>query len=265
MSDQTVQPNPLLDRLQLPGETFRLPSQGLFYHNGELSEDTTNGEVHVFPMTTIDELMFRTPDLLYSGKAIDTVFGRCIPQVKKPQELLIKDVDYLLTCLRLITYGPTMAVTYTHTCADAKEQTYDIKLQPLVKQARAIDPTTIASSYSVKLGNGQTVKIRPTLFKTALELSQTTDFTDKVPSFDEVKKSLLTVIADTIDNIDDINDRKMIAEWIDKAPAGYIREIVGVIEKTGEWGVDFNVKEVCKDCEGEIEVSIGTNPIMLFS
>lgn len=265
MTEQTNKPNPLLERLQLPGETFRIPSQGLFYHSGELSEETTNGEVHVFPMTTVDELMFRTPDLLFSGKAIEIVFGRCIPQVKKPLEMLMKDIDYLLTCMRLVTYGPTMSISYLHVCEKAKDHAYEIELQPLIKQARAIDPTTLTTAYAVALDNGQVVKTRPMLFRTALELNQTIDYKDKIPSFDEAKKSLLAVLIDIIENIDGISDRTMVAEWVDKAPAGFVRKIAEVIEKTGEWGVDFTVKKKCKDCGEEIPITIGTNPVMLFS
>lgn len=265
MTEQANKANPLLERLRFPGETFRLPSQGVFYNNGELSEETANGEVHVFPMTTIDELMFRTPDLLFSGKAIENVLTRCVPQVKKPMEMLIKDMDYLLTCLRLVTYGPTMSISYTHTCEKSKSHDYEIALQPLIKQARAIDPTTLTTAYAVPLDNGQVVKIRPMLFKTALELNQAIDYKDKLPSFDDAKKSLLTVIIDTIDSIDGINDREMISEWVNKAPAGFVRKVIDAIGNTGEWGVDFTVKKKCQDCNEEIEVTIGTNPVMLFS
>jgi hypothetical protein len=237
----------------------------VFYHNDELSEDTSNGEVHVFPMTTTDELMFRTPDLLFSGKAIENVLTHCIPQVKKPMELLIKDMDYLLTCLRLVTYGPTMSVNYEHTCENAKLHQYEVALQPLIKQARAIDPTTLTTAYAVSLDNGQVVKMRPMVFKTGLELNQSADYKDKLPSFDETKRSMLTVIADIIDNVDGISDRQMIAEWVDKAPAGFVRKIIEAVGTTSDWGVDFTVKKNCQDCKEEISITIGTNPVMLFS
>ena len=40
-------PNPLLASLRIPGETFRLPSHGLFYTDGELDDSVVNGEVEV--------------------------------------------------------------------------------------------------------------------------------------------------------------------------------------------------------------------------
>ena len=59
--------NPLLRNIQLPGDTVRLPSRGIFYNNGELTPSTQNGEVHVYPMKAIDEIIMRSPDKLLSG------------------------------------------------------------------------------------------------------------------------------------------------------------------------------------------------------
>jgi len=48
--------NPLIERAYVPGETHTLPSGGLFYKNGELSNDVKNGEITVNPMTAIMKL-----------------------------------------------------------------------------------------------------------------------------------------------------------------------------------------------------------------
>lgn len=108
-----VNDNPLLRRFNhMPPETFRLPSGGVFYTNGELDDEVINGEVEVHPMTAIDEITIKSPDMMYQGTAIEKVFSRCIPQVLKPLELLTKDMDYLLVCLRIVTYGETLDLTW---------------------------------------------------------------------------------------------------------------------------------------------------------
>ena len=82
--------NPLLSKVRMPGETYRLPSNDLFYHNDELDPSVRDGEVHVYPMTAVDEIIMKSPDMLFSGKAVEEVFLRCVPQIKKPMELLGK-------------------------------------------------------------------------------------------------------------------------------------------------------------------------------
>ena len=56
--------NPLLARVKIPGRIFQLPSAGIFYKNGELAEGIENGEVHVHPMTALDEINMKNPDKL---------------------------------------------------------------------------------------------------------------------------------------------------------------------------------------------------------
>ena len=117
----------------------------------------------------------------------------------------------------------------------------------------------------VKMENGQIAKLRPILFNTVLELSQSIEFAKKEPTFDDIKKSILTVIVDMIDNIDGDSDKEHISEWVSVAPAGYINKISQAVEKAGEWGVDFTVDAECQDCHQPIKLTIGTNPISFFS
>src|SRR3569832_318234 len=83
----------------LPGQTYRLPSLGK-YPEGVLSDDVVNGELVLHPMSTLDEIYLKTPDMLFQGTAIEQVFARRVPQVLKPLELIPKDVDYILSALR---------------------------------------------------------------------------------------------------------------------------------------------------------------------
>ena len=80
--------NALLNKIKLPGKRFRLPSLGLFYNDGELDDSVENGEIEVFSMTALDEISLRSPEFLFSGEAIERVFKRCIPEVKKALRLL---------------------------------------------------------------------------------------------------------------------------------------------------------------------------------
>ena len=106
MSEQ----NPLLKKIQMPGRRFRLPSRGLFYNNGELADSVTDGEIEVRSLTAIDEISLRSPEFLFNGEAIERVFARCVPEVKEPLKLLSLDVDFILTALRVVSYGDVLEV-----------------------------------------------------------------------------------------------------------------------------------------------------------
>jgi hypothetical protein len=133
----TATSNPLINKIKLPGKKYRLPSRGVFYHSGELDDSVIDGEVEIFSMTAIDEITLRTPDLLYSGEAIDRVFKRCIPQILKPLELVSKDVDFLLTALRVVSYGNEIEVNHKcEKCAEKDAEAIHAALAELEKEVR---------------------------------------------------------------------------------------------------------------------------------
>lgn len=257
--------NPLLARLRLPGETFQLPSQGLFYNNGELDPSVNNGELEIYPMTALDEIIFSSPDKLLSGKAITEVFGRCIPQILKPMDLLTKDIDYLMVCLRLVTFGPKMEVTYEHDCEDAKNHTYTIDLQHIIKSTKKMDPTSIQKDYTITLPNGQIVKLKPMIFRNVLKLydNMLTKKNEELTE-SETEQLILNTIISIIDTVDEISDEELIYEWAKMLSLGWKKQIEQAVSNISEWGVNFNTANVCKDCGKEINLIIQANPVNFF-
>lgn len=264
LEENTRKINPLLERIRLPGETFRLPSLALFYNDGELDSSVSGGEVHIFPMTTIDEIILKTPDRLLNGDAIREVFSRCIPQVRDAGRLLSKDVDYLLACLRLVTYGPDMEITFIHTCPDAKENSYMVQLRPLLQKAKPIDPTTLGTSFKHTLPNGQVISFRPPLFASVLQLTQALDFAPSDISPEEYGKLVVRTLSNMIEKVDDITDPEMIFEWLVALSSGWVRELSDAVNKVSDWGVNFKHELVCKDCGETVNVEISTNPLTFF-
>lgn len=210
MEDQQIQKvNPLLQRIQMPGETFALPSGGLFYDEGVLSADTENAEIHVHPMTAIDEITIKTPDLLFSGKAIKKVFERCIPQVLDIDKMLAKDIDFLLICLRKVSYGSELPVEFTHDCSDAKKHRYTLDMSQFINTAKRIDPTTTAKSFTAEMPNGQKVHMRPISFKSYVEIMQAaaTREEDGIDP-EKIKTMMINSLSDVIKSVDDVTDRE---------------------------------------------------------
>jgi len=254
--------NPLLARVEMPGSTFQLPSRGLFYQNDELRDDVEMGEVHVSPMSAYDEILMKSPDQLYSGEAVDKVFKRCIRQVLKPSELIAKDVDFLLVCLRQVTYGDVMEITYTHDCEDAKTNPYPISLSTFINSTKKIDPTTIGQVYTTTLENGQVVKLHPSKFKDVIKMYQGTETLRQTP--EEEFKMAVFIIQSIIYSVDGITDHDQITEWIGTISAGWLGELTSIIEKASDFGPDFTLHTQCKDCGGDIEIHTPVNPISFF-
>lgn len=266
MDEKTIEIkiNPLLMKGRIPGQTFTLPSQGLFYKKGELHERVKNGEIYICPMTTLDEITFQTPDKLFSGEAISDVFSRCISDVKEPMKLLAKDVDFILICLRKISYGNNMTISYKHTCENAMDHKYDIPMDPFIHQSKRIDPVSIDSVFSFTLDNGQVIKISPPRFENVIKIYQLASKANDDNTEDGFKDEFIGSLVGMIESVDDIEDKEMIKEWVTVVPAGFIKRITSEVEKLGNWGPNFDVTLKCKDCGQDFVTNTPVNPLAFF-
>jgi len=255
--------NPLLERVEMPGSTFQMPSRGLFYNNGELHDSVELGEVHVHPMSAYDEILMRTPDALFSGEAVNKVFQRCIPEVIKPKDLLAKDVDFLLVCLRQVTYGETMEISYKHDCEGAKSNSYVMNITDSLQNTKKIDPTTVGSTYTVKLDNGQIVKLHPSKFQDVIKMYQEAKPGDDRTPEEELEMTVF-IIKSVIFSVDGITDENKIKEWIKKIPSSWLKHLSKTIEDASDFGPSFTFHAKCKDCDADIEIESPINPISFF-
>lgn len=271
---QTTQPptvNPLLDRIRMPGETFTLPSGGVFYEDGELDASVENAEVRVYPMTAIDEICIKTPDMLFSGKAVEEVFARCIPQVLKPMKLLAKDVDFLLVCLRKVSYGQELEVTHQHWgCSATKENSepkinsYLIDVNRFIRASKRLDPTTAKQMYTTNLPNGQIVQMSPIRFGDFVKLMQTAEQSTSLTP-DQQAEQLYDTLKTVIRRVDEISDPELIKEWLRGCTAGYLKQLNTALENTATWGPDLMFTVNCKDCNEVQEVTAPLNPLSFFT
>lgn len=263
-------PNPLLAALRIPGETFRLPSHGLFYDDKVLDASVKNGEVEVYPMTAIDEIIINTQDKLLSGKAISEVFARCIPQIKQPHKILAKDVDFLLVCLRMVSFGQFMEVVYTHQCKGAKQHNYMVDIQEMIKQTKSIDPVSLTEEYVCKLDNGQVVYLKPMTYGDIILLYQDaimtkTDDDQSEDDEEEAKQMMINTLSSVISRVDNVTDVNFIKEWLSGLKLGYKKQIQQAVSKLGDWGIEMTSKQICGDCGEDLTLHISANPVNLFT
>ena len=120
--------NPLSQYFRQPAVFIRLPSLGKFYATGAL-EPTENNEYPVLPMTTLDEITYRTPDALFNGQAVISVIQSCVPNIKNAWSMPAMDIDTVLTAIRIATYGHELDLSVTcPACNDETEYSADLRV-----------------------------------------------------------------------------------------------------------------------------------------
>jgi hypothetical protein len=126
--------NPLKQYFRQPAIYVRLPSQGQHYADGSLVK-TPNDEYPVLPMTTLDEITYRTPDALFNGQAVVGVIQSCMPNIKDAWKIPSIDVDTILVAIRVATYGHNLDIT-TKCPGCETEADYDVDLRVIMEQIK---------------------------------------------------------------------------------------------------------------------------------
>jgi hypothetical protein len=150
--------NPLTQYFRQPAIHIRLPSQGKFYPQGTLAMPP-NGELPVLPMTSVDEITYRTPDALFNGSATVSVIQSCIPSIRDPWSMPSTDMDAVLVAIRIASYGHGMDISTTcPACEAADDVTVDL---------RRVNDSLSVGNYEEKLSIGDLeFYFRPITFKT---------------------------------------------------------------------------------------------------
>jgi len=129
--------NPLQQYFRQPAVYIRLPSEGKFYPPGAVIIPA-NGELGVLPMTTMDEITYRTPDALFNGSAVTAVIESCVPAIKDAWAVPSMDVDTILVAIRIATYGHGMDIT-TQCPSCSADGEYTIDLRQVMDQIKSPD------------------------------------------------------------------------------------------------------------------------------
>ena len=162
--------NPLSQYFRQPAIHIRLPSGGKFYPKGAL-EVTANGEYGVLPMTTMDEITYRTPDALFNGSAVTSVIQSCVPNIRDAWAMPSIDVDAVLVGIRIATYGHDMDIS-TQCPSCNNEADYGVDLRRVLDRLETTD-------YSQPLQiNGLEVYLRPMTYR-QINANSMTQFEDQ--------------------------------------------------------------------------------------
>jgi len=176
--------NPLSSYYRQPQIYISLPS-GDKYYKDDIVEKTATGEHAVMPMTTLDELKFKTPDSLMNGQATVDVIKSCIPSIRDPWQLVNYDIDTVLIALRIASYGETMDVT-AGVPGTNEQMTHSVNLPQQLEVIRSQNMTD-----SFQIADGLTVTVRPLTYKQVTQAQLKTFEQQKM--FAQVQQSDLPV------------------------------------------------------------------------
>ena len=274
--------NPLKSHFRAPKLFTRLPSGGAFYSEGVLEMSTT-GELEIYAMTSRDEVMMRNPDALLNGESVAQIITSCVPQVKKPRELLGADVDALMVAIQGATYGDEVTVStpcpecgntvigagsVQASLATMREVPTDVKVETdgLIIELR---PVTYETTIAAGVSNFQNAR-------SMASIAQIEDDMEKLQAFNQsyMKMAELNflVILDSIYSISGtdengeefiVTDRDNIREYMENCDSDVGKRVTEQVNRLGEAGIDKTVTIQCQEekCGHVFKTTLEFDPV----
>ena len=131
--------NPLTKFYRVPKLYIKLPTNGVFYAKDAI-QTAINGEVAIYALSAVDELLMRTPDALFNGESLLSIIRNCVPGVQDPKILVEPDINSILLAIRIASNGPMMSMDST--CPNCShENSFELNLQNILDTQSYLDDT----------------------------------------------------------------------------------------------------------------------------
>jgi hypothetical protein len=156
--------NPLTKYFRQPAIYIKLPSRGRWWPDNAINIPV-NGELPIYPMTTKDEIVLKTPDALMNGAGLVDVMQSCCPNITDAWQMPNIDMDAILIAIRIASYGHSM--DFDSTCPHCKHENRHAKdLRDSLAAVRCPDFDTPIRMDDLS------IKLRPTRYYEANQSKQ---------------------------------------------------------------------------------------------
>lgn len=273
MGTELSSTNPLTKFFRQPSIYLKLPSNGRWWEDGSLAMPVT-GELPIYPMTTRDEVILRTPDALLNGQGVVDVIQSCCPNIKDAWKMPSIDVDAVLISIRVATYGNKM--DFTSTCPHCKETNdHEIELNGLLSRLVCPDYSkpVLYQSLKIKLhpqqyftvNRANQIQFEEQRLVNVLNLGDDVDPEIKAQRLTEsmtrlVELGTMAIVESTeyieTEDGDRITKKEHLAEFFQNAESSVIR---GIQDTLGEIGKDAKIPPAtlhCTGCDRDYEVEL---------
>lgn len=272
--------NPLVKWHRKSQVQINLPSRCYYYEPDDI-QLSANGEVAIFGMTSMDELILKSPDALFNGSALEQVIASCVPAIKNPKKLCHQDIEALMLGIKMATYGHFTNVSSR--CPHCNhENEYEIDLNYFIQNM-----TYLTEPHPIRLDDNLLVYIRPRNFEldnkySVLSIEQTQivkqlsdqnlDEETKIQivsdTYTKLRNMTLDLMIESIDSIiadgQIVDNKDYIFDFIVNADRRLIDPINDAIISLNQPCINKDLNVVCENCEKTHITGVEFNPANFF-
>lgn len=282
--------NPLREFFRQYDSWIKLPSNNLGYYPPEILETNEDGEVGVMPMTGNDEILMKNPDALLNGEAIKRLIKSCCPSIKKPEEMIMNDIEALIVAIRKASYGDVMDME-VHCPKCNHKNTFGLNLEDALDRMTYLDDS-LSVVISHKHDNNHVnlrIHLCPHRYNSYLQLQKITFEEEKIlrslqaseedtqekltkmsNSYQKIAQYSFQMIAHTVIKITSedsdmvVENPKHILEFMNNISRENSKKISSALEGALELGINKNYNAKCESCNHVWEERIILDPSSFF-
>ena len=279
--------NPLQKFFRQPSVYVKLPSKGYWYKNGTV-ELSSEGEVAIYPMSALDDILLNTPDAMLNGQALEKVIKNCVPDVKNIKELLLPDLESIFVGIKAASSDGK--AEYEKKCPECNhENLYELNCSNLLDRSTFIDE----DNTFLKFGEDLIIFIKPYDFemrqlfikkefeeekflrsidkeseKSNLDELQRADILGK--SVERLSKMTFELVSRSIDKIkivqsgEEVSDREEISQFLSNISKDQADIIITAVNNLNATGVPKEIPVTCSNCAVQWTETLSFDPSSFF-
>ena len=272
--------NPLQRYFRQPSLYLTLPSMNRWYTATDIAA-AENGEVAVYGLTAIDDIMLNTPDAMLNGQALEKVISNCVPSIKNVKSLLLPDLDAIFVAIKLATTG--QGYPMDRNCPKcAHDNTQDLNCQHVLDNMTFVDN----SDCSLEL-NELKIFVRPYTFEMRHIFMQrqfeeqnlvnqlSTELDDfarsKIiaESVERLSRITYELVSRSVEKIqlpdgNMVTDHDQIKEWLFNITSSQAEAVINQVTALNQVGVQKTIQFTCAACAHEWSEQAEFDPISFF-
>lgn len=279
--------NPLNRYFRRPALWLRLPSGGRWYGGGDVKVNE-HGEIRIFGLTAVDDVMLNTPDALFNGHALESVLSSCVPDAHNIKALVQPDLNAIFLGIKSASNNGKFDID--RKCPKCNhDNSFDVQCSHLLDSMTYIEDGDTAVNVNDQL----TVHIRPYDFRmrnimiqrqfeqtrVVNELAKEGDDGDEMrrasviaEGVEKMTRLTFELVAQAITKIDiedgqriSVGNQDHINEWLVNVDKLTALSVIEAVNRLNEVGPPRSMPIQCQGCGHGWEEQVNFDPALFFT
>jgi T4 bacteriophage base plate protein len=277
--------NPLKQYFRQARAYVKLPTLGKWYTKEDVYI-TDDGEVGVYALTALDDIMLNTPDAMLNGRALEQVITNCCPDIKNVKKFMLPDLEVLYVGIKSASNNGR--ADYDRKCPKCEhENTFELNCQMLLDTCSYIDPNDTILVFDGQLEvhiKPYTFEMRQLFLKREFEEERALRAIDNSEQeLDELQKAdilgqsvsrlseiTFALVSQSIEKIVILKDNTVVSdlqhinEWLTGITKVQADMVIEAVNKLNATGVQKTLPVQCQECGEEWEDQLTFDPSSFF-